>query len=112
MNTDSTVITVEENNNDLINQMLRIAYKAVPKKCSLDGNKLMEVHNELGELIKEKLANQQSVKPTVDEDELDKLADEATMKFLPGCAKNIMAFITHKKFWKEGYKASHSIKTI
>lgn len=40
-----------ENNNDLINEILKIAYKAVPKKCALDGNKLIEVHNELNELL-------------------------------------------------------------
>ena len=32
-----------ENNNDLINEIFKIADKAVPKKCMLDGNKLIEV---------------------------------------------------------------------
>ncbi len=45
-------------NNKLINEILRIAYKAVPKKVMLDGNKLLEAHNELEELLKAKLLKQ------------------------------------------------------
>lgn len=47
--------------NDLINEILKIAYKAVPKKCALDGAKLIEVHNEIGELLKIKLLNKAHV---------------------------------------------------
>lgn len=46
---------------ELINEILKIAYKAVPKKCVLDGNKLIEVHNELGEFLKIKLLNKAHV---------------------------------------------------
>lgn len=47
--------------NDLINEILKIAYKAVPKKCALDGTKLIEVHNEIGEFLKIKLLNKAHV---------------------------------------------------
>lgn len=47
--------------NDLINEILKIAYKAVPKKCALDGTKLIEVHNEMGEFLKIKLLNKAHV---------------------------------------------------
>ncbi len=47
--------------NDLINEILKIAYKAVPKKCALDGIKLIEVHNEMGEFLKIKLLNKAHV---------------------------------------------------
>lgn len=51
--------------NDLINEILKIAYKAVPKKCSLDGTKLIEVHNEMGEFLKIKLLNKAPVSGSV-----------------------------------------------
>lgn len=41
--------------NDLINEILKIAYKAVPKKCGLDGTKLIEVYDELRDFLKIKL---------------------------------------------------------
>ena len=47
--------------NELINEILNIAYKAVPKKCALDGTKLIEVHNEMGEFLKIKLLNKARV---------------------------------------------------
>lgn len=47
--------------NDLINEILKIAYKAVPKKCALDGTKLIEVHDEMGEFLKIKLLNKAHV---------------------------------------------------
>ena len=50
-----------EIDNDLINDILKIAYKAVPKKCSLDGNKLIEVHDEMREFLKIKLLKQAHV---------------------------------------------------
>lgn len=39
------------NKNDVINEILRTAYKAVPKKYSLDGSKLIEIHNEIGSIL-------------------------------------------------------------
>jgi len=47
--------------NDLINEILKIAYKAVPKKCALDGTKLIEVHDEMREFLKIKLLNKAPV---------------------------------------------------
>ena len=46
------------------------------------------------------------------DDELEKLALEETRKFLPGCGENIMAFITHKKIFKQGYKANRGNYTV
>jgi len=39
------------NKNEVINEILKTAYKAVPKKCSLDGNKLIDIHNEIGGIL-------------------------------------------------------------
>lgn len=50
--------------NDFINRILKIAYKAVPKKCVIDGNKLIEVHNELGDVLKSEFQKQLPSAPT------------------------------------------------
>lgn len=50
--------------NDFINKILKIAYKAVPKKCVIDGNKLIEVHNELGDVLKSEFQKQLPSAPT------------------------------------------------
>lgn len=37
--------------NDVVNEILKQAYKAVPKKVSLDGNTILQSHNEIGNII-------------------------------------------------------------
>lgn len=49
-------------NNDLINQILKIAYKAVPEKCALNGDKLIAVHSELDKFLKDKLLKRSNVR--------------------------------------------------
>lgn len=51
------------NKNEIINDILREAYKAVPKKVVLNGNNLIEIHNEIGNIL-DKYAGK---KPDVDE---------------------------------------------
>jgi hypothetical protein len=51
---ENHLISIDDVDNAIINEILKIAYKAVPKKCSLDGNKLLEVHDEMGYFLSEK----------------------------------------------------------
>jgi len=72
--------------NDLINEILKIAYKAVPKKCALDGTKLIEVHHEMRELLKIKLLNKAHVISSVCQHPLKyKVANDVRWYCPDGC---------------------------
>lgn len=60
--------------------------------------------NEIIEMYKKQATTLPASGPS--EEEIEKMANEETRKYLPGCAENIMAFITHKRFWIMAFKAA------
>lgn len=38
---------------EIINKILKEAYKAVPSRVSLDGNKLIEIHDKIGDILQD-----------------------------------------------------------